>query len=89
MTSSSALADDTREVTMDDEEEDNGYWCYLAEAALLQVFGYLDHKDLMNVGLVCKTWNATSYDDLLWRDIFHRDFKTDVTVYPSKRMVYK
>lgn len=60
------------------------YWCYLPEAALLQIFSYLDYKEILNAGLVCKNWNSVSYDDLLWRDIFHRDFKVDKTSYPSE-----
>lgn len=82
---------DVRTMTVTDSDEElneityeNGYWCYLPEAALLQVFSYLDHIELLNVGLVCRSWLPISRDDLLWRDLFYRDFKIDASLYPSK-----
>lgn len=70
----------------DDESitDENSYWCYLPEAVLLQIFSYLDYNELLNVGLVCKNWLPISRDDLLWRDVFHRDFKIDPSLYPCK-----
>lgn len=62
---------------------DQSVWCYLPDAVLLQIFSYLDHKHLLNAGVVCKNWNNLSYDDLLWRDLFHKDFKTDSSLYTS------
>lgn len=66
------------------ENDDENYWCFIPEAALLQILSNLDHKELLNVGLVCRNWLSVSRDDLLWRYIFHRDFKIDATLYPSK-----
>lgn len=74
----------TQDEDEDDDDTNSCFWCYLPEAALLQIFSYLDNKELLNVGLVCKRWYVSSRDDLLWRDLFHRDFKIDATVYPCK-----
>lgn len=90
MNNSHSLSDLNKEITNMTVYGENlidlseNYWCYLPENALLQIFSYLDYKDILNAGLVCKNWNNISYDDLLWRDIFRRDFKIDKTSYPSK-----
>lgn len=76
--------DSEDEVSSSDILNDQSVWCYLPDAVLLQIFSYLDHKHLLKAGVVCKNWNNLSYDDLLWRDLFHKDFKTDSSLYSCK-----
>lgn len=75
--------DDSRN-DIDEGDYNQSLWCYLPDAVLLQVFSHLDHQELLTAGLVCKSWNNISYDDWLWRDLFHKDFKIDPTIYSCK-----
>lgn len=60
--------------------EDISFWLYLPEPVLFQIFSYLNHKELLTVGEVCRRWFEVSRDDLLWRDLFYKNFKIDRSV---------
>lgn len=50
------------------------WWDNVTDTVLLEIFQYLSARQLMNVGKVCKLWSRVSYDEFLWRDLFHQDF---------------
>lgn len=77
-----------RETEENSEFYNESLWTFLPDAVLLQIFSYLDHKQLLRAGLVCKTWNSISYDDFLWRDLFHKDFKVNSTLYSCMYIKY-
>ncbi|XP_067001558.2 F-box/WD repeat-containing protein 5 [Anabrus simplex] len=55
-------------------------WNYLPDSILLHIFQYLTAKELLDVGLVCKTWNRVTYDELLWKALLYNNFKIDPSV---------
>ena len=67
-------------VSMDVDEEINSNWYYLPEPVLLHIFQYLSPRELLDVGLTCKTWWRISYDEFLWKDLFYRNFKIDSSI---------
>lgn len=62
------------------------YWNFLPETILLQIFQYLSPKNLLTVGLTCKTWLRVSRDELLWKAFFYSYFQIDskITIFPGK-----
>ncbi|XP_066142141.1 F-box/WD repeat-containing protein 5 [Euwallacea fornicatus] len=61
-------------------EAEGSLWCYLPYPALYKIFQHLTYKELLSVGNVCKHWLQASRNDLLWRDLFYRDFLVDRSV---------
>ncbi|XP_023012344.1 F-box and WD repeat domain containing 5 [Leptinotarsa decemlineata] len=61
-------------------ESTETYWSYLPYPALYKVFQFLSYKELVCVGQVCKTWNAASLDDLLWKELFFQQFSIDRSI---------
>lgn len=67
-------------MTRNVNDESGSLWPYLPHPALFHIFGFLNHKELLKVGEVCRSWFEVSQDDLLWKDLFYRNFKVDRTV---------
>jgi hypothetical protein len=64
----------------DTAREISSNWYYLPDAILLHIFQYLSAKELLDVGLTCRSWLRVSYDELLWKDLFYHNFKIDPSV---------
>ena len=62
--------------------DENGFisWVYSPVPVLCKIFGYLNSKDLLNVGSTCKRWLEISRDELLWKDVFYDTFRVDRSV---------
>ncbi len=56
-------------------EEDPETWGHLVEPVLDMVLSHLTARQVLDCGLVCKSWNMASRDNLLWKRLFRRDFK--------------
>lgn len=65
---------------MNADEDYQSNWAYLTEPVLLEIFQYLGLRDVLNAGAVCKNWNTVSYDNLLWRSYFRKDFNIDSSI---------
>lgn len=61
-------------------EPDGSYWRFLPYPALINIFKYLTYKDLVAAGQVCKSWYQTSLNDLLWKELFFKNFLVDKSV---------
>jgi hypothetical protein len=80
------------EVRADDHSTDNTFpetdsnWNYLPDSILLHIFQYLSARELLDVGLTCRSWFRVSYDEFLWKDLFYYNFKIDpsVKIVPGK-----
>ncbi|CAH1113862.1 unnamed protein product, partial [Psylliodes chrysocephalus] len=57
-----------------------GYWAYLPYPALYQIFQHLTYKELISAGQVCKVWYEASLDDLLWKELFLKNFIVDRSI---------
>lgn len=55
---------------------DGSFWCYLPYPVLYTIFEYLNYKDLVAAGQVCKLWYEVAQDDLLWKKRFFENFIT-------------
>ncbi|CAG9767627.1 unnamed protein product [Ceutorhynchus assimilis] len=55
-------------------ETEGSLWCYLPYPALYKIFQQLTYQDLIAAGKVCKLWLAASRNDMLWRDLFYKNF---------------
>lgn len=55
-------------------------WNYLPDSILLHIFQYLSARELLDVGLTCRSWFRVSYDEFLWKDLFYYNFKIDPSV---------
>ncbi|KAL5012561.1 hypothetical protein ScPMuIL_011112 [Solemya velum] len=55
-------------------------WHCLPDDIVIQVFFYLPAPDLLNAGVACRRWLRISYDDLLWKDLFHHHWKVKFSV---------
>ncbi|XP_015436103.1 PREDICTED: F-box/WD repeat-containing protein 5 [Dufourea novaeangliae] len=80
-------------VTSDDKSdclseifEENEMWRYMPDSILLNIFQYLTPKELTIAGEVCKSWHRVSYDEFLWKDLFHRAYgiEPNVGIMPGK-----
>jgi hypothetical protein len=60
--------------------ETNSNWYYLPDSILLHIFQYLSARELLDVGLTCRSWLRVSYDEFLWKDLFYSNFKIDPSV---------
>ncbi|XP_067417687.1 F-box/WD repeat-containing protein 5 [Emydura macquarii macquarii] len=47
----------------------------LPDSILYEIFLYLDHTDVLAVGLVCQQWHAVARDEFLWKELFYRYYK--------------
>ncbi|XP_060516665.1 F-box/WD repeat-containing protein 5 [Cylas formicarius] len=61
-------------------ETEGSLWCYLPYPALYKIFQHLTYKELGSAGRVCKLWLDASRNDLLWRDLFYKNFLVDKSV---------
>ncbi|ODM90981.1 F-box/WD repeat-containing protein 5 [Orchesella cincta] len=46
----------------------------LPDSLLLQIFDYLDYKDVTSVSKTCRQLARVANDEILWRNLFHRHF---------------
>ncbi|KAF5300334.1 hypothetical protein FQA39_LY11191 [Lamprigera yunnana] len=70
---------------MDKEEENmiedyQNVWPYLPYPALFRICQYLNYKELLKIGEVCRSWWIVSRDELLWKNLFYHNFKMDKSV---------
>ncbi|XP_077692046.1 F-box/WD repeat-containing protein 5 isoform X2 [Eretmochelys imbricata] len=47
----------------------------LPDSILYEIFLYLDHVDVLSVGLVCRQWHAVARDEFLWKELFYRYYR--------------
>uniref|UniRef100_A0A8D0L756 F-box and WD repeat domain containing 5 n=1 Tax=Sphenodon punctatus TaxID=8508 RepID=A0A8D0L756_SPHPU len=47
----------------------------LPDSVLYEIFLYLDHVDVLSVGLVCRQWHAVAQDEFLWKELFYRYYR--------------
>ncbi|KDR15186.1 F-box/WD repeat-containing protein 5 [Zootermopsis nevadensis] len=64
----------------DTVHETNSNWYYLPDSILLHIFQYLSARELLDVGLTCRSWLRVSYDEFLWKDLFYYNFKIDPSI---------
>lgn len=78
--------DVSREGSPSEDDEYGSCWNYIPDPMLLQIFQYLSAKELLDAGRTCRLWNRVSYDELLWKQLFYKDFKIDrsVGIVPGK-----
>ncbi|KAL5004253.1 hypothetical protein ScPMuIL_017709 [Solemya velum] len=50
-------------------------WQEMPDSILLYIFSFLEHSDLGQVVLTCKTWCRVTYDEHLWRDLVKKRWK--------------
>lgn len=57
----------------------------LPDTVLFEIFLYLDHVDVLSVGLVCQQWRAVARDEFLWKELFYRYYRVsrDVPRHPG------
>lgn len=57
----------------------------LPDTVLFEIFLYLDHTDVLSVGLVCQQWRAVARDEFLWKELFYRYYRVsrDVPRHPG------
>lgn len=53
-------------------------WQEIPEPVLIQIFRRLSVQDVFSCGLVCQRWYEVSRDNLLWKSLLRRDFKSKV-----------
>jgi hypothetical protein len=58
-------------------ESSFGDWDSIPENILINIYKYLDVKDIINCSEVSHRWNYISNDSLLWKYKFHLDFNVD------------
>ncbi|KAJ8952508.1 hypothetical protein NQ318_003304 [Aromia moschata] len=61
-------------------EPDGNFWRFLPYPALYKIFQHLNYKDLIAAGQVCKLWYEASLNDLLWKELFFKNFLVDRSV---------
>ncbi|KAJ8934935.1 hypothetical protein NQ314_013094 [Rhamnusium bicolor] len=61
-------------------EPDGSYWRFLPYPALYKIFQHLTYKELISAGQVCRLWYDASLNDLLWKDLFFKNFLVDKSV---------
>ncbi|PKU36460.1 f-box wd repeat-containing protein 5 [Limosa lapponica baueri] len=54
---------------------DAGSGPLLPDSVLYEIFLYLDHVDVLSVGLVCQQWHAVARDEFLWKELFYRYYR--------------
>ncbi|NXG52686.1 FBXW5 protein, partial [Psilopogon haemacephalus] len=55
----------------------------LPDSVLYEIFLYLDHVDVLSVGLVCQQWHAVARDEFLWKELFYRYYRISRELLPS------
>lgn len=82
-------AEENKDNVDEDEEESsedsfevsgNDNWFYMPDSILLSIFRYLNPKELLTAGEVCKSWNRVSKDEFLWKDLLYHTFKIDPSI---------
>lgn len=58
-------------------------WNNLPCELILLMFEYLDVKGLCQASMVCKEWNAVSYQDAIWRSLYAQTFKDYYYQFPE------
>lgn len=51
------------------------HWQLLPDCILLHIFSFLNWSDLINVGLLCRSWYRVSCDEFLWRSLFQLEWR--------------
>ena len=49
-------------------------WEVLSDPLLLKILKYLESKDIISCSEVCMHWYRICQDNLLWKEVFSRDF---------------
>lgn len=75
-------------LTSDPPLEVSSNWYYLPDSILLHIFQYLSARELLDVGLTCRSWSRVSYDEYLWKDLVYHNFKIDRSVKIAPGMYY-
>lgn len=55
-------------------------WFYMPDTVMLNIFQYLNPRELLTAGEVCRSWNRVSQDELLWKALFYRTYKVDSSI---------
>lgn len=55
-------------------DQDINSWMFLPYPVLFNIYEYLDYKNMVIAGQVCKRWHEASMDDLLWKKRFFETF---------------
>ncbi|XP_034231119.1 F-box/WD repeat-containing protein 5 [Thrips palmi] len=76
---SAVLEDDVIHIVENRKRLLGDSWYHIPKPLLLNVFQYLSAPDLIKAGLTCSTWQQTSTDELLWRDLLQKDFGVDTS----------
>lgn len=61
-------------------EDDYQGWAYLTDPVLLHIFQHLSTREILNAGATCRNWNLISYDELLWRNKFRKNFNISSSI---------
>ncbi|OXU25372.1 hypothetical protein TSAR_002584 [Trichomalopsis sarcophagae] len=64
----------------EESNEPNTDWYYMPDSVLLSIFQYLNPRELLTAGEVCRSWNRVSQDEMLWKALFYRTYKVDASV---------
>ncbi|XP_016843564.1 F-box/WD repeat-containing protein 5 [Nasonia vitripennis] len=64
----------------EESNESNTDWYYMPDSVLLSIFQYLNPRELLTAGEVCRSWNRVSQDEMLWKALFYRTYKVDASV---------
>ncbi|XP_015272277.1 PREDICTED: F-box/WD repeat-containing protein 5 [Gekko japonicus] len=64
---------------------DGGVNPLLPDSILLEIFLYLDYKDVLSAGQACRQWQAVARDEVLWKELFYRYYEVarDVPRHPA------
>jgi hypothetical protein len=65
-------------------------WFFIPDPVFLIIFQYLNPKELLTAGEVCRSWNRLSRDELLWKALVNRTYKVDssVGIMPGERALF-
>lgn len=55
-------------------------WSRMPYTVLFQVFRYLNYKELVKAGEVCRHWYQVSRDELLWKRLLYYHFTVDNSI---------
>lgn len=68
------------EIIRNEINDTGSLWPYLPHPALYHICQYLNYKELLKIGEVCRSWLTVSRDELLWKNLFYSNFKVDRSV---------
>lgn len=57
----------------------------LGDSILFHIFSYVEASDLIRFTEVCKTWNRIALDQLLWKALFYKEWKTTRPIAPGSK----